>query len=104
VLSRCLIRNLTIGAVGTASTLPDTRLAFSRRLSSGSASRACWRGITLKFSDAQGKQENQFKAIKSFVAQRVNAIILAPVVETGWEPVLRERTSRLHNTGHARSG
>ncbi|MBC7692919.1 MAG: ABC transporter substrate-binding protein [Methylotenera sp.] len=48
------------------------------------------RGITLKFSDAQQKQENQIKAIRAFIAQKVNAIILAPVVETGWEPVLRE--------------
>jgi len=48
------------------------------------------RGIELKFSDAQQKQENQIKALRAFVAQRVDAIILAPVVETGWEPVLRE--------------
>lgn len=48
------------------------------------------RGIDLKFSDAQQKQENQIKAIKSFIAQGVDAIILAPKVETGWEPVLRE--------------
>jgi simple sugar transport system substrate-binding protein len=48
------------------------------------------RGIDLKFSDAQQKQENQIKALRNFVAQGVNAIILAPVVETGWEPVLRE--------------
>ena len=48
------------------------------------------RGVTLKFSDAQGKQENQIKALRSFIAQKVDAIILAPVVETGWEPVLRE--------------
>src|SRR5262249_12552704 len=32
----------------------------------------------------------QIKALRAFVAQRVDAIILAPVVETGWEPVLRE--------------
>ncbi|MFD2178911.1 ABC transporter substrate-binding protein [Veronia pacifica] len=48
------------------------------------------RGYTLKFSDAQQKQENQIKAIRSFIAQGVDAIILAPVVETGWERVLRE--------------
>jgi galactofuranose transport system substrate-binding protein len=48
------------------------------------------RGIELKYSDAQQKQENQIKALRAFVAQRVDAIILAPVVETGWEPVLRE--------------
>jgi len=48
------------------------------------------RGVNLKFSDAQQKQENQIKALRVFVAQKVDAIILAPVVETGWEPVLRE--------------
>jgi ABC-type sugar transport system substrate-binding protein len=48
------------------------------------------RGVPLRFSDAQQKQENQIKALRTFVAQRVDAIILAPVVETGWEPVLRE--------------
>ncbi len=48
------------------------------------------RQIDLKFSDAQQKQENQIKALRAFIAQKVEAIVLAPVVETGWEPVLRE--------------
>src|SRR5689334_1755418 len=48
------------------------------------------RGVTLKFSDAQGKQENQIKAVRGFITRGVDAIILAPVVETGWEPVLQE--------------
>jgi simple sugar transport system substrate-binding protein len=48
------------------------------------------RGVNLKFADAQGKQENQIKSLRTFVAQGVDAIILAPVVETGWEPVLKE--------------
>lgn len=48
------------------------------------------RGVNLKFSDAQGKQDGQIKAVKGFIAQGVDAIILAPVVETGWEPVLKE--------------
>jgi galactofuranose transport system substrate-binding protein len=47
-------------------------------------------GITLKFADAQQKQENQIKAIRSFIAQKVDVIAFSPVVETGWEPVLRE--------------
>ena len=51
---------------------------------------AAKRGVDLKFSDAQQKQENQIRAVRSFIAQRVDAIILAPVVETGWEPVLRQ--------------
>jgi ABC-type sugar transport system, periplasmic component len=51
---------------------------------------AARRGIDLKFSDAQQKQENQIKAIRSFIAQGVDAIVVAPVVETGWKPVLTE--------------
>lgn len=48
------------------------------------------RGITLKIADGQQKQENQIKAVRSFVAQGVDAIFIAPVVATGWEPVLKE--------------
>lgn len=48
------------------------------------------RGIDLKFSDAQQKQENQIAAIRSFIAQGVDAILLAPVVATGWDSVLEE--------------
>lgn len=47
-------------------------------------------GINLKFSDAQQKQENQIKAIRSFIAQKVDVIAVAPVVETGWDTVLKE--------------
>lgn len=47
-------------------------------------------GITLKFSDAQQKQENQIKAIRSFIQQRVDVIAFSPVVESGWDPVLKE--------------
>lgn len=47
-------------------------------------------GINLKFSDAQQKQENQIKAIRSYIAQRVDVIAFSPVVESGWEPVLEE--------------
>jgi ABC-type sugar transport system substrate-binding protein len=48
------------------------------------------RGIDLKFADAQQKQENQIKAIRGFIAQGVDAILVAPVVSTGWEEVLGE--------------
>jgi ABC-type sugar transport system substrate-binding protein len=47
-------------------------------------------GVTLKFADAQQKQENQVKAIRSFIAQRVDLIAFSPVVESGWDTVLRE--------------
>ena len=46
--------------------------------------------VNLVFSDAQQKQENQIKALRSFVAQKVDVIAFAPVVESGWEPVLTE--------------
>jgi ABC-type sugar transport system substrate-binding protein len=48
------------------------------------------RGINLIFSDGQQRQENQIAALRSFIAQGVDAIILAPVVETGWDEVLQE--------------
>src|SRR5687768_4761233 len=47
-------------------------------------------GIDLRFSDAQQKQENQIKALRSFIAQKVDVIAFSPVVETGWDSVLRE--------------
>ncbi|WP_275604864.1 galactofuranose ABC transporter, galactofuranose-binding protein YtfQ [Devosia sp. FJ2-5-3] len=48
------------------------------------------RGVDLKFADAQQKQENQIKAIRGFIAQGVDAILVAPVVATGWDEVLTE--------------
>jgi galactofuranose transport system substrate-binding protein len=47
-------------------------------------------GINLKFSDAQQKQENQIKAIRSYIQQKVDVIAFSPVVETGWDAVLQE--------------
>ena len=47
-------------------------------------------GIDLQFSDAQGEQENQISAIRSFIQQRVDVIAFSPVVETGWDAVLLE--------------
>ena len=46
--------------------------------------------IDFKFADAQQKQENQIKAIKSFIDMGVDVIGLAPVVETGWDAVFTE--------------
>jgi ABC-type sugar transport system substrate-binding protein len=47
-------------------------------------------GVELKFSDAQQKQENQIKAIRSLIAQRVDVIGIAPLTETGWDEVFTE--------------
>ena len=47
-------------------------------------------GIELQFSDAQQKQENQIKAIRTFIAQKVDLIGFVPIVATGWDNILRE--------------
>ena len=64
----------------------DWRPAFSKDMQD----EAKKEGIDLKFADAQGKQEEQLKAVRSFIAQGVDAIIIAPVVTTGWDQVLKE--------------
>lgn len=47
-------------------------------------------GYELTFDDAQQKQENQITAIRNFIQQEVDYIVLAPVTETGWDTVLQE--------------
>ena len=47
-------------------------------------------GYYLLFEDGQQKQENQIKAIRNFILQEVDYIILDPIVETGWDAVLEE--------------
>ena len=64
----------------------DWRPAFSRDMQA----EAKKEGIDLKFADAQGKEEAQLTAVRAFIAQKVDAIIIAPVVVTGWDQVLRE--------------
>lgn len=47
-------------------------------------------GIQLMFENAQQKQENQIKAIRSFIAYQVDVIAFSPIVEDGWDNVLLE--------------
>ena len=47
-------------------------------------------GYYLLYENAQQKQENQLKALRNFILQEVDYIVVAPIVETGWEPVLQE--------------
>lgn len=76
---------LTIGfaQVGSES---DWRTAFTE-ITIEEAER---RDINLIFSNAENSQENQIAALRSFVQQGVDAIVLAPVIETGWAAILRE--------------
>lgn len=77
--------DLTVGfaQVGSES---GWRTAFTNAMMSEAEAQ----GINLLFSDGQQRQENQIAALRSFIAQGVDAIILAPVVETGWDEVLQE--------------
>jgi len=47
-------------------------------------------GIQLLFFNAEQKQENQIKAIRSFIAYQVDVIAFVPIVSDGWENVLVE--------------
>ena len=47
-------------------------------------------GIKIMFDDAMQKPENQIKAIRSFIAYKVDVIAFSPLVETGWDIVLGE--------------
>jgi simple sugar transport system substrate-binding protein len=53
-------------------------------------SAAATMNIDLRLADAQQKQENQIKALRNFIAQRVDVIAFSPVVATGWDTVLME--------------
>lgn len=78
--------DLVIGfsQVGTES---DWRVSFTEAI----VNEAQERGITLLFSDAENNQENQIAAMHSWITQgEVDAIFLAPVIETGWDQILRE--------------
>jgi ABC-type sugar transport system substrate-binding protein len=46
--------------------------------------------LVLVYSDAQQKQENQIKALRSFIARKVDVILFTALVETGYGPVLQE--------------
>lgn len=55
---------------------------------------AAAKGYDLRFAEGQSKQENQIKALSSFVNQGVDVIVLAPIVETGWDNVLKKAKKR----------
>src|SRR5260370_27445472 len=104
--TRCMTLKALFAAIATAAVLlslpasaPQLTIGFSQigsesgwRAAETSVSKqeAAKRSVNLKIADAQQKQENQIKAIRSFIAQGVDAIFLAPVVSSGWEARLKE--------------
>lgn len=47
-------------------------------------------GVQLMYKNAQQKQENQIKALRSFISYQVDVIVFTPIVEDGWDNVLAE--------------
>jgi simple sugar transport system substrate-binding protein len=47
-------------------------------------------GFNLIYKNGQQKQSNQITAIRMFIQQGVDYIVLAPAMETGWDSVLSE--------------
>lgn len=84
-LSSALAKDLVVGfsQIGSESGWRAAETSVTR-------AEAKKRGIDLRFADAQQKQENQIKAVRGFIAQGVDAILIAPVVATGWDAVLKE--------------
>ena len=70
----------------------DWRRANSESIKSAAATS----NIVLRFDVAHDSQANQLRALRKFIAEKVDVIAFAPVVEDGWDEVLREaRTANI---------
>lgn len=47
-------------------------------------------GIELIFENAEQSQKKQFEAVRGFISRKVDVIAIAPVVQSGWDPILDE--------------
>jgi ABC-type sugar transport system substrate-binding protein len=64
----------------------DWRMANTKSIQDAAAEAE----IELKFMNAEQKQDNQIAAIRQFIQDQVDVIAFSPVVQSGWEPILRE--------------
>jgi len=92
------------GPVETTDEIPiasrqDIKLGFSQlgsesdwRLANTASIREAAKeaGIELLFDNAEQSQEKQIEAIRRFIAQKVDVIAFSPVVQSGWEPIMKE--------------
>ena len=65
----------------------DWRLANTKSMTNALSEE---NGFELLFDNARQKQENQFLAIRNFIQQEVDYIVIAPISEYGWDSVLTE--------------
>ena len=81
------VRELTVVGFSQVGSESSWRVANSESMKAEFTEK---NGYELIFDDAKQKQENQYKAIRTFIQQKVDYIVLAPITETGWDDVLLE--------------
>ena len=79
--------DLTVVGISQVGAESDWRVANSESMKAAFSEE---KGYRLLFSDARQKQDNQIMAVRKFIQQRVDYIVLMPLCETGWDSVLRE--------------
>lgn len=80
-------KNLIVVGLSQVGSESDWRLANTRSYRETFTEK---NGYYLLFEDAQQKQENQVKAIRNFILEEVDYIVLDAIAETGWDAVLTE--------------
>lgn len=48
------------------------------------------KGYELRMENAKQRQDNQFAAVRTFILEGVDCIVIAPTVEEGWDTILKE--------------
>lgn len=79
--------NLIVVGISQVGAESDWRVANSESMKSVFTES---RGYRMLFEDARQMQENQIMAVRKFIQQRVDYIVLMPLSETGWDSVLQE--------------
>ena len=99
LLSLCLALTACQSTAPAASSPPAVVVGFSQLGSesgwrignTASMEQAAKRwGFGLMLDNANQRQEKQIAAIRSFISYQVDVIVFSPIVETGWDNVLRE--------------
>lgn len=78
---------LTVVGISQVGAESDWRVANSESMKQAFSEE---KGYQLLFSDARQKQDNQIMAVRKFIQQQVDYIVLMPLCETGWDSVLQE--------------
>lgn len=82
-----LQEDLTVIGISQVGAESDWRVANSESMKAVFSEE---RGYRLLYDDARQKQENQITAVRKFIQQDVDFIVLMPISETGWDSVLQE--------------